>query len=54
MKIPIDNVLLTPHAGGLTQEANRRTNERSAQELLKIPRGERPLNLVIPEIPTAT
>ncbi len=48
--LSLDNVLLTPHSAGLTQEANRRTSEGTAQEVLRILRGERPLNLVNPEI----
>ncbi len=48
--LSLDNVLLTPHAAGLTQEANGRTSEGTAQEVLRILRGERPVNLVNPEI----
>ncbi len=48
--LSLDNVLLTPHAAGLTQEANRRTSEGTAQEVLRILGGARPLNLVNPEI----
>ncbi len=48
--LSLDNVLLTPHAAGLTQEASRRTSIGSAEEVLRILRGERPVNLVNPEI----
>lgn len=46
----LDNVLLTPHAAGLTQESTRRMSEGAAHEVLRLLRGERPLNLANPEI----
>jgi D-3-phosphoglycerate dehydrogenase / 2-oxoglutarate reductase len=48
--LALDNVLLTPHSAGLTQEATRRTSIGSAEEALRMLRGERPLNLVNAEI----
>lgn len=46
----LPNVLLTPHAAGLTQEASRRMSEGTAAEVLRLLAGERPANLVNPEI----
>lgn len=46
----LPNVLLTPHAAGLTQEASRRMSEGTAQEVLRLLAGKRPENLVNPEI----
>ena len=46
----LPNVLLTPHAAGLTQEASRRMGEGAAREVLRLLAGERPANLVNPEI----
>ncbi|MDQ6618718.1 MAG: hydroxyacid dehydrogenase [Pseudomonadota bacterium] len=48
--LALDNILLTPHAAGLTQESNRRMSEGTAHEVLRLLRGERPVNLVNPEI----
>ena len=47
--LALDNVLLTPHSAGLTQEATRRTSIGSAEEALRMLGGERPLNLVNPK-----
>ncbi len=46
----LDNVLLTPHAAGLTQEASKRMGEGAAKEVLRLLAGMRPENLVNPEI----
>jgi D-3-phosphoglycerate dehydrogenase len=46
----LDNILLTPHAAGLTQEASRRMGEGAAQETLRLLAGERPVNFVNPEV----
>ena len=48
--LSLPNVLLTPHAAGLTQEASRRMGEGAAREVLRILAGERPVNFVNPEI----
>lgn len=46
----LDNVLLTPHAAGLTEQSMQRMSEGTADEVLRLLRGERPLNLVNPEV----
>lgn len=46
----LPNVLLTPHAAGLTQEASRRMSEGTAREVLRLLAGERPVNLVNPQV----
>jgi D-3-phosphoglycerate dehydrogenase len=44
------NVLLTPHLAGLTKESMVRMSTVSAEEMVRILAGARPLNLVNPEI----
>ncbi|GJE58142.1 NAD(P)-dependent oxidoreductase [Methylobacterium trifolii] len=44
------NLLLTPHVAGTTGTSLRRMGVGAAQEMLRILRGERPLNLVNPEV----
>lgn len=46
----LKNVLLTPHAAGLTPEASRRMGEGAAREVLRLLAGERPLNFVNPQV----
>ena len=46
----LDNVVLTPHAAGLTQESSRRMSEGAARRVLQLISGERPEFLVNPEI----
>lgn len=46
----LSNVLLTPHAAGLTQEASRRMGEGAAREVLRLLAGERPQNFVNPQV----
>ena len=46
----LDNVVLTPHVAGLTRESMQRMSIGSAQEVVRLLNGERPLNLVNPEI----
>jgi D-3-phosphoglycerate dehydrogenase len=48
--LELDNVILTPHAAGITQESVRRLSQGTAREVLRLLAGERPLNLVNPEI----
>lgn len=48
--LSLSNVLLTPHAAGLTREASRRMSEGAASEVLRLLAGERPANFVNPEI----
>ena len=42
----LPNVLLTPHVAGITQESHVRTAEMIADDVLRVLRGERPLNAV--------
>lgn len=49
----LDNVILTPHLAGGTQQARGRASVAAAQEMLRMLAGERPLNLVNPEALTA-
>jgi len=44
------NVILTPHLAAVTQEARARAGVAAADEMLRILRGERPRNLVNPEV----
>lgn len=46
----LDNVLMTPHVAGLTVESMVRMSEGAADETLRLLAGERPLNLVNPEV----
>ena len=45
-----DNVILTPHLAAVTQETRARAAVAAAGEMLRILRGERPRNLVNPEV----
>ena len=46
----LQNVVLTPHIGGATQETIDRHSRAIAEDLLRYLRGTRPLNLVNPEV----
>jgi D-3-phosphoglycerate dehydrogenase len=46
----LDNVILTPHLAAVTQESRARAGVAAADEMLRILRGERPRNLVNPEV----
>jgi D-3-phosphoglycerate dehydrogenase / 2-oxoglutarate reductase len=46
----LPNVILTPHLAAVTQEARARAGVAAADEMLRILRGERPRNLVNPEV----
>lgn len=46
----LENVVLTPHQAGLTVEAVERMSEGAAQETVRLLKGEKPLNLVNPEV----
>ena len=46
----LDNVILTPHLAAVTREARARASVAAADEMLRILRGERPRNLVNPEV----
>ncbi|MBL6455392.1 hydroxyacid dehydrogenase [Belnapia sp. T6] len=49
-----DNVLLTPHGAGLTQESVAEMSRIAAEETVRILRGERPQNFINPEAWTAS
>jgi D-3-phosphoglycerate dehydrogenase len=46
----LPNVLLTPHLASLTTDSMKRLGRISCEEVLRMIRGERPLNLANPEI----
>lgn len=46
----LDNVILTPHLAGVTGAARRRSALAAAGEMLRMLAGERPLNLVNPQV----
>ncbi len=48
--LALDNIVLTAHMGGLTQESMRRLSIGSAQEVLRLLRDERPVNFVNPQV----
>ena len=48
--LSLDNVVLTPHIGGATNETIVRHSEAIAGDLLRYRRGVRPINLVNPEV----
>ncbi|WP_421994362.1 hydroxyacid dehydrogenase [Roseococcus sp.] len=44
------NLLLTPHWAGMTPASVERTNIAAAEEVLRVMRGERPVNVVNPQV----
>ena len=46
----LDNVILTPHLAAVTQEYRARAGVAVADEMLRMLRGERPANLVNPQV----
>jgi D-3-phosphoglycerate dehydrogenase len=48
--LTLENMVLTAHMGGNTQESNRRLSIGSAQEVLRLLRNEKPVNFVNPEV----
>jgi D-3-phosphoglycerate dehydrogenase len=48
--LTLDNVVLTPHVAGLTRDSMRRMSIGSAQEVVRLLNGERPLNFVNPQV----
>lgn len=46
----LDNVILTPHLSAVTRESRARAGVAAAAEMLRMLAGERPLNLVNPEV----
>lgn len=48
--LKLDNVILTPHIGGSTAETIRRHSEMMADDILRFAGGQRPVNIVNPEV----
>jgi D-3-phosphoglycerate dehydrogenase len=48
--LALDNVVLTPHAAGITDESMKRMSEGAAEEALRMIAFERPANLCNPEV----
>jgi D-3-phosphoglycerate dehydrogenase len=46
----LDNVVLTPHLAGMTQESRRRMGRAAAEDTLRMLAGERPTHFVNPEV----
>lgn len=46
----LDNVVLTPHLAGMTQESRRRMGRQAAEDTLRMLAGERPTHFVNPEV----
>ena len=46
----LDNVILTPHVGGATEETIQRYSKMMADDILRFLDGARPLNLVNPDV----
>ena len=46
----LDNVVLTPHLSGMTQESRARMSVAAAEEMLRMLAGEAPRNFVNPEV----
>ena len=46
----LENILLTPHIGSATSECRRRMNIAAAEEIARCLRGEKPINIVNPEV----
>ena len=48
--LQLDNVILTPHLGGATLETIQRHSKMMTDDILRFTRGDRPVNLVNPEV----
>ncbi len=48
--LKLDNVILTPHIGGATDESVLRHSQMMADDIERFLRGERPINLVNPQV----
>lgn len=46
----LDNLYMSPHAGGVTADARRFSGLNGAENVLRILKGERPLHIVNPEV----
>lgn len=51
--LELDNVILTPHIGGATDETIERHSKMMADDILRFVEGRRPVNLVTPEVWTS-
>ena len=50
----LDNVILTPHIGGLTLECGIKVSVLAAQAVIDVLQGKKPNGVVNPEVPLAT
>ena len=48
--LKLDNVILTPHVAGISDEVPEKSSEIMAEQIAKYLRGETPQNLVNPEV----
>jgi D-3-phosphoglycerate dehydrogenase len=48
--LSLENVFLTPHSAALTAESIERMGIESAQEVIRVLKGEKPINFVNPEV----
>ena len=48
--LKLENAIITPHIGGSTTDVIRRQSIVMTEDLLRFARGERPLNVVNPEV----
>lgn len=46
----LDNLYMSPHAGGVTKDARALSGMNAAENVIRILRGERPLHIVNPEV----
>ena len=48
--LQLDNILVTPHIAFFSQESTLELEERAAQEVVRVYKGQMPENLVNPEV----
>ncbi|QHJ01714.1 hydroxyacid dehydrogenase [Xylophilus rhododendri] len=48
--LPLNNILLTPHAAALTEESSRAMSTGAARQILQLMAGQRPDHLVNPQV----
>lgn len=46
----LDNIIITPHIGSVTEEAQRQTAMTTVKDIIRFIKGETPLNVVNPEV----
>jgi len=46
----LDNIIITPHIGSMTEEAQRQTAMTAVKDIIRFIKGEVPLNVVNPEV----